>query len=92
MPGRGPYPARCGRAARIGAKLRQNAPLLPTGFPHASGRVQIQLPVTAAAITGAITHGQGEKIAASTMLSAKAAVAAILPLRLIAPFSRQATM
>ena len=59
---------------------------------HPSGRVQIQLPVTTAAITGSITHGQGEKIAASTMLSANAAVAAILPLRLIAPFSRHATI
>ncbi len=58
----------------------------------ASGLVHIQLPVTAAAITGAITHGHGEKIAASTMLNAKAAVAASLPRRLIAPFSRHATM
>src|SRR3546814_19825548 len=70
--------------------------VLPPSFPtrrssariHPSGRFHIQLPVTAAAITGSITHGQGEKIAASAMLSANAAVAAILPLRLIAPFSR----
>ena len=48
--------------------------------------------IMAAAITGSITQGQGEKIAASMMLSAKAAVAAILPLRLIAPFSRHATI
>ena len=59
---------------------------------HPSGRVQIQLPVTPAAIIGAITHGQGEKIAANTILTANAAVAAILPFRLIAPFSRQATI
>ena len=45
-----------------------------------------------AAIAGAITHGQGEKIAARTILNANATVAAILPLRLIAPFSRHATI
>lgn len=57
-----------------------------------SGRVHIQLPVTPAAITGTITHGQGAKIMASTILTAKAAVAAILPLRLMAPLSRHAAI
>ncbi len=55
-----------------------------------SGRVHIQLPPTAAAIIGAIIHGQGANSNASTMLNAKAMLAATLPLRLIAPFSRQA--
>ena len=57
---------------------------------HPSGRVQIQLPPTAAAMIGAIIHGQGANSIASTMLNAKAILAAILPLRLIAPFSRHA--
>ena len=39
-----------------------------------------------------ITHGHGERIAARMMLKAKAAVAAILPLRLIAPLSRHAAI
>jgi hypothetical protein len=57
-----------------------------------SGRDQIQLPITNAARIGAADQGQGAKINATTMLTANAALAANLPLRLIAPRSRQLTM
>ena len=60
--------------------------------PQPSGRVQIQPPMIAAAAIGASDHGQGAKIRPITMLSAKAQLAATLPLRLIAPFSRQRRM
>ena len=51
-----------------------------------SGLVHIQLPLTAAATIGTIIHGQGAKASARMMLATNASVAAILPLRLIAPY------
>lgn len=59
---------------------------------YASGLVHIQLPPTAAATIGTIIHGQGAKASASAILAAKASVAATFPLRLIAPWSRQAAI
>jgi len=59
---------------------------------YASGLVHIQLPVTTAAMIGTIDQGQGAKTSASAMLTAKATLAAIFALRVIAPRVRQATI